>query len=474
MEANNLKVGDIVTDKDLKVGDIVTGKVIQVETNQVLVDVGYAFEGTVYKEHLSAEKITDCNKVVKVGDDLKVKVTKISHGDDKNVMMLSCLDLERKAKLEQHKAELEVEKNVEAKVTQAVKGGMLLKFHGIELFVPDSLVSLQATTPESLQELKAGLVGKNVTVKIIEIRNEKGRDKYIASRKQVEYEVLKAQEKVELAELTVGKILKGTVERITDFGAFVKIGEHIEGLIHISELSHYHTSKVEEVVKVGDEVTAKIIKIAGKKISLSIRSLQEKPWDVFIKNHKVGDKVMGKVWKKMQFGMLIEVEKEIRGFISRFDYSWNPNDNLAGLVQVGDQLELQITSFDLEKQQFTLSKKHLEYNPWADFKIKVGDTVSATVKSLLEKGALVEVSGVEGFLPINELKEERVQKVDEVVKVGDVLQVEVLQAFPKEWKLTVSLKKAQDKVNRSEFEPHLKENVSANQSLADLFAKYKK
>ena len=176
----------------------------------------------------------------------------------------------------------------------------------------------------------------------------------------------------------------------------------------------------------------------------------------------------------MQFGMLIEVEKEIRGFISRFDYSWNPNDNLAGLVQVGDSLELQITSFDLEKQQFTLSKKHLEYNPWADFKVRVGDTVSATVKSILEKGALVEVTGVEGFLPINELKEERVQKVDEVVKVGDVLQVEVLQVFPKEWKLTVSLKKAQDKVNRSEFEPHLKDNVSANQSLADLFAKYKK
>jgi small subunit ribosomal protein S1 len=459
---------------NLKVGDIVTGKVIKVEQNQVLVDVGYAFEGSVYKEHLSAEKITDCNDVVKVGDDLKVKVTKISHGDDKNVLMLSCLDLERKAKLEQYKAELEVDKNIEAKVTQAVKGGLLLKFHGIEIFVPDSLVSLKANTPEELAAFKNELVGKNEMVKIIEIRNEKGRDKYIGSRKQVEYETLKSQEKAELAELSVGKILKGRIERVTDFGAFVKVGDHVEGLIHISELSHYHTTKVEEVVKVGDEVTVKIIKIAGKKISLSIRALQEKPWDLFVKNHKVGETIKGKVWKKMQFGMLIEVEREIRGLLSRFDYSWNPNDNLAGQVQVGDELELQLTSIDQEKEQFSLSKKHLEYNPWADIKIRVGETVSATVKTILEKGAVVEVSGVEAFLPISELKEDRVQKVDEVIKVGDVLSVEVLQVFPKEWKMTVSLKKAQDKVNRSEFESHLKDNVSSNQSLADLFAKYKK
>lgn len=459
---------------NLKVGDVVTGKVIKVEQNQVLVDVGYAFEGSVYKDHLSVEKINDCNDVVKVGDDLKVKVTKISHGDDKNVLMLSCLDLERKAKLEQYKAELEVEKNIEAKVSQAVKGGLLLKFHGIEIFVPDSLVSLKNLSAEELTSFKETLVGKNQMVKIIEIRNEKGRDKYIGSRKQVEYETLKAQEKAELAELAVGKVLKGTVERITEFGAFVRIGAHVEGLIHISELSHYHTSKVEEVVNVGDEVTVKIIKLSGKKISLSIRALQEKPWDLFVKNHKVGETVKGKVWKKMQFGMLIEVEKEIRGLLSRFDYSWNPNDNLAGQVQVGDELELQLTSIDHEKQQFSLSKKTLEYNPWADIKIKVGETVSATVKSILEKGAIVEVSGVEAFLPINELKEDRVQKVDEVVSLGDVIQVEVLQVFPKEWKMTVSLKKAVDKVNRSEFESHLKENVSSNQSLADLFAKYKK
>jgi len=343
---------------NLKVGDIVVGKVIKVEQNQVLVDVGFVFEGTVYKEHLTTEKVTDCNDIVKVGDDLRVKVTKISFGDDKNVMMLSCLDLERKAKLEQHKADLEVEKNIEAKVKSSVKGGLLLNYHGIEIFVPDSLVALQTTTPETLQTLKDGLVGKNEIVKIIEIRNERGRDKYIGSRKQVEYEALKTAEKAELATLTVGTILTGVVERVADFGAFVKIGDHVEGLVHISELSHYHTTKVEEVVKVGDTVSAKIIKIAGRKISLSIRALQEKPWDLFVKNHKVGDKVEGTVWKKMQFGMLVEIEKEVRGFLSRFDYSWNPQDSFAGSVEVGTKLELQITGIDLDKQQFTLSKKN--------------------------------------------------------------------------------------------------------------------
>lgn len=459
---------------NLKVGDVVTGKVIKVEQDEVLVDVGYAFEGTVYKDHLTLNKIKDCHEIVKVGDDLVVKVTKISHGDETNVLMLSCLDLEKKALLEKHKEELAEGNNVDVKVTKSVKGGLLTRFHGLEIFVPDSLVALANLTSEALQTEKDALVGKTITIKIIEIRQERGKDKYIGSRKQVEYELLKQAEKAEFSSLVVGQEIEGTVERITDFGAFIKVSDHIEGLCHISEVSHYHTNKVSDVLTVGETVKVKIIKIAGKKLSLSIKALEEKPWDVFLKNHKVGDTVTGKVWKKMQYGMLIEIEKEVRGFISRFDYSWNPNENLAGTVQIGDELELKITAIDLEKQQFSLSKKHLTYNPWADLKVRVGETVSATVLSIADKGAVVEVSGVEGFLPISELAEERVMKVEDVVHVGDVLNVEVTQVFPKEWKLVVSLIKAKQKVTQAEIKPYLQENVSANQSLADLFAKYKK
>jgi len=453
--------------KDLKVGDIVAGKVLKVTRDEALIDIGYAFEGTIYRDHLTTRKIADCNELIKVDDVITVKVTKISEGDQTNLLLLSRLDLEKKEALEKYKSELAEGNDVVARVKKNVNGGLLLDFHGIELFMPDSLIDL-TNAP------KDPLVNTDQTVRVLEIRNERGKDKYIVSRKQIQYDELKKREKEEFAAFNVGDVLKGTVERIVEFGAFVKIGASTEGLMHISEISHYHVTKVEDSLKVGDEITVKIIKIAGRKISLSMKALEEKPWDRFVKAHKVGDKVEGVVVKKMQFGMIVELEKEVRGLLNKFDYSWNPMDNLAGLVQVGTKLDLQLTSIDTEKEQFTVSKKHLEYNPWSDVKVRLGELVSATVKTVQEKGAIVEVKGVEGYLPISELAEERVEKAQDKVKAGEVLLVEVIEFFPKEWKLRVSLKRASMKAERQEFEAHLNENVSSNQSLADLFAKYKK
>jgi small subunit ribosomal protein S1 len=453
--------------RDLKVGDIVAGTVLQVTRDQATIDIGYAFEGTIYKDHLTTRKIASCEDVLKVGDVITVKVTKISEGDQTNVLLLSRLDLEKKEALDKFRAELAVGNDVLAKVKKSVNGGLLLDYHGIELFLPESLVDLNNAPKDTL-------VNTDQTIRVIEIRNERGKDKFIVSRKQVQYDELKKKEKEEMAAFKVGDVVTGKIERIVEFGAFVRIGGMTEGLIHISEISYYHVAKVEDSLKVGDEVTVKIIKIAGKKISLSMKALEEKPWDRFFKAHKVGDKVIGTVVKKMQFGMIVELDKEIRGLLNRFDYSWNPSENLAGAVAVGAQLEVQITSIDNEKQQFTVSKKHLEYNPWSDVKIRVGENVSATVKTVQEKGAIVEVNGIEAYLPISELAEDRVEKASDKVKVGEVLTVEVIQVFPKEWKMTVSLKRATSKIERAGYESHLNENVSSDQSLADLFAKFKK
>jgi small subunit ribosomal protein S1 len=453
--------------KDLKVGDIVAGKVIKVSKEEALIDIGYAYEGTIYKDHLTTRKITDCNEIIKVDDVITVKVTKISEGDQTNSLLLSRLDLEKKEAIDRFRSELEVGNNVNARVKKSVNGGLLLDFHGIELFMPESLIDIKNAPKDTL-------VGTETTVRIIEIRLERGKEKFIANRKQVQLDEQRQLEKAELATFNVGDIVKGKVERIVDFGAFVHIGELTEGLLHISEISYYHIIKVEDALKVGDLVTVKIIKISGRKISLSMKALEEKPWDLFLKTHKVGDKVEATVIKKMQFGMIMEVEKEVRGLLNRFDYSWNPQENLAGTVEVGSKFEVQITAIDTEKQQFTLSKKHLEYNPWSDVKVRVGELVSATVKTVQEKGAIVEVMGVEAYLPISELADERVEKAADKVKVGDILSVEVIQVFPKEWKMTVSLKRATSKSERKEFESHLNENVSSDQSLADLFAKFKK
>ncbi|MCK5732485.1 MAG: S1 RNA-binding domain-containing protein, partial [Tenericutes bacterium] len=260
---------------------------------------------------------------------------------------------------------------------------------------------------------------------------------------------------------------------ITDFGAFVKIGEHTEGLIHISEISHYRVKNVSDYLEVGQDISVKIIKIKGRRISLSSKVLLETPWDLFVKKYNVGDKVNGTVVRKMQYGMLLEVEKEIVGLLNRFDFSWNPDENLAGETEVGSVIEVKITSINNSKKQFSLSRKHLSYNPWADLKFKRGDLVSAQVLRIEEKAAIVEVEGVEAFLPIGECSVEHINSPSEVVKLEEVIKVEVIDFLPKQWKMVVSIKSIQNKKNREEYDKNLSENVSSSQSLADLFKDFK-
>lgn len=453
-----------------KVGEIIKGTVVSVNQEEVLVDVGYMFEGTIYKDHLSSKKVNDARELVKIGDELEAVVTKISHGDENNIMLLSRLSIEKNEIRKHHLDELQVGKTIKAKVRRSNPGGLELEYHGIELFMPGSMIDVKNVDDDS----KNALLGKEVEVRIIDVKVSRNKPVFIVNRKQLIYDALKLQEKQELSTLEVGTLVKGTVTKILPFGAVVSLTDHLEGLLHISECSQYHIKNVDEVVKEGEEIEVKIVKIAGKKINLSLKAMQKNPWDLFIEEYKVGDKVTGKVVKKMQFGMLLEVEREISGLISRNDYSWDPQFNLAGKVEVGDEVEVEIISINPDKKQFGLSKKHLEYNPWADLKLRLGDIVSGKVTSIQEKGAIVEVEGVDAYLPISEISEEHINRVEEALKIGDILSVEVITFFPKEWKLVVSKKKITQKAARKEYEEQFKDNVSANQSLSDLFSKYKK
>jgi len=451
-----------------KVGDIVTGTVVNVTDSEVLVDVGYTCEGVIYRQHMTHEKVDSLKDLWNIGDEIKVKITQFKQGDESDSLLLSRLDILKKEKIDNRRNELEIDKDVTFKVKKAVKGGLLLDYHGVEAFLPESLISLRDDS-----ESKEDLVGQNIEARVIDITKNGRYERIICNRKQLQYEAQKASEKAEYDHFKVNDILKGTVTNITEYGAFVKLGEFTEGLVHISEVSQYRVKKVEEYLEVGQEIEVKIIKIKGKRISLSIRALQETPWELFLKKHKVGDKVTGTIVRKMQYGMLIEVEKEVVGLLNRFDYSWNPEENLAGSVEVGDTLEVKITSIDKQKKQFALSKKHLEYNPWADLKFKRGEKVSAEVKRIEEKGAILEVEGVEAYMPIGEVSVEHVNRIEDVFKLGDIVTAEIVEFNPKKWTLILSMKTIQDRKNREEYDKQLSENVSGNQSLADLFKDYK-
>lgn len=451
-------------------GKFVTGTVVQVTDEEVLVDIGFVTEGVIKKDHLTLGKIESAKDTFKKGDEITVKVHKyIETKDGSTIPLLSRLDVLKNERKKQNMDKLEVGTQYSFKVKKAIKGGLLLDYHGIEVFLPESLVFLREEKAN-----KDALVGETIKAELIEKKDDGRSINLIANRKQVAYEEKQAELKAELESIEEGKTVTVKIERIKDFGAFAKITDHIDGLIHISEVSHFHVKDINEYLTVGDEVETKIIKVKNKKVSLSMKALLPTPWDNFLANYKVGDKVEGKIVRKMQFGMLLEVEKEIVGLLNRFDYSWNPNENLAGDVEVGDTLEVEITSINNKKKQFSVSRKHLQYNPWADLKLRKGDSVSAEVVRFEESGAVVKVEEVEGFLPIGEVSPEHVTNIENELKVEDIITVEVLDFNPKKWHLVVSKKSLQEKKARQAFESELSENVSSNQSLEDLFKKFKK
>ena len=441
---------------NVKVGRVVEGTVFQVNDDVCYVDLGAFADGLVNKEHLSLTPINSCKEVVKEGDVLNFKVSQINYDDQRIILSrLSMLRDENRIKFDD---EMTSDARLTAKVTRVTRGGLQLRYNDIELFMPASHVD---TKRVELEDFK----GRTLECKIIE---NDGR-KVVVSRREIIKEDARAARKVALEKIQVGDKQEGTVTKVLDFGAFVRL-DLVEGLLHRSEISHYRVKDVSEVLKEGDKVTVEVIKKENNKIGLSMKSMEKTPWESFNESNKVGDEVEGVIVKKMATGMLMAVEREVVGIINDRDYSWNPRENLAGNVEVGDKLSVKILTLDPEKRRMSLSKKHLEYNPWNDVSVKVNEEVSGTVEELQSKGALVKVQGVKAFLPISEITSDRVNQIADVLKVDDVIKALVLEVDKRNWRMKLSIKALADQKERAIFENYKKtEETVKKQTLGDLF-----
>lgn len=440
----------------IKVGMIVEGKVFMVTDDSVHVDLGAYAEGVIYKKGMAFEDIKSCKDLVKEGDVISAKVTKMD--DENQQFLMSRLDLLREEKQSKFNEEIDQAESFKAKVVRVNKGGLELKYEGIDLFMPASHIDTERVNPEDFK-------GQVLEVTVLE---RKGR-KVVVSRR----ELLKKQQRLARKEafenLNVGDKVNGKIVKLMDFGAFVELGG-VQGLIHKSQISHHRTDKVEDVLSEGMEVETQIISKDKGKIGLSMKSLQETPWDVFAKDNKVGDEVTGKVVRKMANGMLVEIERDVVGIINKKDYSWDPRTNLAGEVEVGSKLSLKILSMDPKGRKMSLSKKHLDYNPWKDVSVKVGEEVSGPIEEIQSRGALVGIQGVKAFLPIGEIQSERVDEVGQVLKLEQVVTAVVTNVDKEQWKMTVSIKQLQESKQRAEFEDYLEtEEEVSNTTIGDLF-----
>ena len=342
---------------EVQVGDIVKGEVLALEDKQVIVGIeGAGVEGVVPAKELSTLPVEDINEEVKVGDILDlVVISSIGKDKENGSYLLSKRRLDAKKVWEDIEKEFQDGKIIEAPVTSSVKGGLVVDV-GVRGFVPASMVEDHFVADFS--EYK----GQTLAFKIIEI--EPSENRLILSHKAV-VEAEKAEKKKEiLADLYEGQVIKGQVARLTDFGAFIDLGG-IDGLVHVSEISHSHVAKPADVLSVGDEVEVQVLSVDPEKerISLSIKANLPGPWTDIEEKAAPGSVLEGTVKRLTSFGAFVEIFPGVEGLVHISQISHKHIATPHEVLHEGDQVQVKVLEVHPEDHRVALSIKALEEKP---------------------------------------------------------------------------------------------------------------
>ncbi len=356
--SSQIAVNDIGTEEDFlraieatikpfNDGDLVTGTVVKVDRDEVLVDIGYKTEGIVPSRELSIKHDIDPSEVVKVGDEIEALVLQKEDKDGHLILSKKRAQYERAwGSIEKIKEEDGV---VEGNVIEVVKGGLILDI-GLRGFLPASLVEMRRV--RDLQPY----VGRTLEAKIIEL--DKNRNNVVLSRRAWLEQTQSAVRTDFLNQLQKGQVRKGVVSSIVNFGAFVDLGG-VDGLVHVSELSWKHIDHPSEVVEVGTEVTVEVLDVdmERERVSLSLKSTQEDPWQHFARTHQLGQVVPGKVTKLVPFGAFVRVSQGIEGLVHISELAERHIELPEQIVKVGDEIFVKVIDIDLERRRISLSLK---------------------------------------------------------------------------------------------------------------------
>jgi small subunit ribosomal protein S1 len=339
----------------LKKGDTVTGKVIKIDDDQVFVDVGYKYDGVVQIRELSSVQLGSASEGVEIGQEVVLKVLTIDDNKEKLILSKRVVDSEKA--WDQLQADLDNKTILEAKVAEVVKGGLVVDV-GLRGFVPASMV--ERNFVEDFSDYK----GRTLKLRVKEIDREK--NKVILSQKDVLDEEFEVKKKEIISQLSIGQELTGTVQRLTQFGAFVDLGG-IDGLVHISEMAWHHVETPSEVVKEGDLVKVQILKLdpANERISLSIKATQPGPWQQVTSSFNIGDTITGTVKRLAQFGAFVEVAPGVEGLVHISQIAHRHVATPSEVLKEGQEVQVKILDLNLDDKRISLSIKETEEAPAA-------------------------------------------------------------------------------------------------------------
>ena len=370
--------------QEMRQGEVITAEVLRVEHNFVVVNAGLKSEAYVPIEEFK----DDLGEVtVQPGDFVSVAIESAENGFGETV--LSRDKAKRLAAWMNLEQALESGELVTGTITGKVKGGLTVMTNGIRAFLPGSLVDtrpVKDTTP---------FEGKTLEFKVIKL--DRKRNNVVVSRRAV-VEASMGEERAKLlATLKEGAIVKGIVKNITDYGAFVDLGG-IDGLLHITDLAWRRVRHPSEVVSVGQEIEAKVLKFDQEKsrVSLGLKQLGEDPWIGIARRYPQNTRLFGKVTNITDYGAFVEIETGIEGLVHVSEMDWtNKNVDPKKIVQLGEEVEVMVLDIDEDRRRISLGMKQCKANPWEEFNqsFKKGDKVKGQVKSITDFGVFIGLPG---------------------------------------------------------------------------------
>lgn len=419
--------------QEMRQGEVITAEVVRVDYNFVVVNAGLKSEAYVPIEEFKDDR---GEVTVQPGDFISVAIESVENGygdtilsRDKAKRLAAWMNLEQA---------LESGELVTGTVMGKVKGGLTVMTNGIRAFLPGSLVDTRPVKDTTPYE------GKTFEFKVIKL--DRKRNNVVVSRRAV-VEANMGEERAKLLEtLKEGAIVKGIVKNITDYGAFVDLGG-IDGLLHITDLAWRRVRHPSEVVQVGQELEAKVLKFDQDKnrVSLGLKQLGEDPWVGIARRYPQGTRLFGKVTNITDYGAFVEVEAGIEGLVHVSEMDWtNKNVDPRKVVTLGDEVEVMVLDIDEERRRISLGMKQCKPNPWEDFaqSHKKGDKVSGQIKSITDFGVFIGLpGGIDGLVHLSDLSwnesgEEAVRKY----KKGDELEAVVLAIDTERERISLGIK----------------------------------
>ena len=417
----------------MRPGSLIVGEVVHVDDEVVVVNAGLKSEGVI-----PTEQFRNANGEIgaKVGDRIEVVIEYMEDGfgqtrlSREKACRVKAWDVLEEA--------FEKQTVVTGIMTGKVKGGFTIAIDSIRAFLPGSLVDVRPVRDPSYLE------GKELEFKVIKL--DRKRNNVVVSRRAVVENEISAERDQLLANLEEGQVVKGIVKNLTDYGAFVDLGG-VDGLLHITDLAWKRVKHPSEMLNIGDEVEAKVLRFDRERnrVSLGLKQLGDDPWVDLARRYPIGTRIFGKVTNITDYGAFVEIEEGVEGLVHVSEMDWtNKNVHPTKIVQLGDEVEAMILDIDEERRRISLGIKQCQPNPWEEFAAShnKGDLVKGQIKSITDFGVFVGLEGgIDGLIHLTDLSWSRAgEEAVRDLKKGDELEAVVLAVNPERERISLGVK----------------------------------